>query len=533
VRALDRRRERSGVSALSASDRRAHVANGTRGIVATGHSSGTDAALAVLRAGGNAVDAAVAAALVLAVVCPYATSLGGELFALVYEPQTQAVRGLNGTGFAPAALRAEDFPDGPPRNGVHSATVPALLRALDDLLQRYGTMPFAALAEPAIRLAADGFRVFALLAENTRERRELLATDPAASALYLPGGEPLAEGALFVQPDLARVLRTVAEGGVDAFYRGELAQRIAAACAAAGGTIGADDLAAHESLWQTPLHVPFYGHDVWTMPPNSYGPTLLLQLLDLADAGIDAIDPETRAFVDAGIDARRRAYATAAPWIADPRIGEAPMAAFIDAAVLGGRYGANAASAHEPRDRCTTNVVVIDASGMSVSLVESVSAPYGAGVVLDGLGILLNNRIAGFARDAAHANGMAPAKRPANTLAPCVITRDGALAMSLGTPGTVGQTCTLAQVIARILARGEDLASAVAAPRWSVDFQGRPIVEDTMDAALRDAVLERHPDAHAMRAGWISFGSIKLAAVRDGGYAGVADYRRAATVAGW
>ncbi len=515
------------------SDRRAALARGTRGIVASGHAYGTDAALAVLRGGGNAVDAAVAAALVLAVVCPYATSLGGELFALVYEPQTQAVRGLNGTGCAPAAAHASDFPDGPPRDGVRSATVPALLRGLDDLLRRYGSMPFATLAEPAIQLAGDGFRVFAVLAENTRERRDLLARDPAAAALFLPAGEPLAQGALFAQPDLASVLRTVADAGVDAFYSGALAQRVADACAAAGGLIDRADLAAHASLWQTPLHVPFYGHDVWTMPPNSYGATLLLQLLDLAGIGIDAVDPAGPAFVDAGIEARRRAYATAAPWIADPRIGEASAAAFFETADLRVRYAAGPTPADEPRDRCTTNVVVIDTSGMAVSLVESISAPYGAGIVLEGLGILLNNRMGGFARDPAHVNGIAPSKRPANTLAPCIITRDGALTFSLGTPGTVGQTCTLAQVIARIVARGEALEAAVEAPRWSIDFQGRLIVEDTMDAALCAAVLDRHSDARVMPAGWISFGSIKLAAVRGRDYAGVADFRRAATVAGW
>ena len=515
------------------SDRRAAVAHGTRGVVASGHAYGTNAALSVLRAGGNAVDAAVSAALVLAVVCPYATSLGGELFALVYESQTQAVLALNATGCAPAAVRVSDFPDGPPRDGVHSATVPALLRGLDDLLRRYGSMPFATLAEPAIALAGSGFPVFSILAENTRERRDLLARDPVARALFLPGGEPLVEGALFVQPDLASVLRTVADAGVDAFYHGELARRIAGACAAAGGSIASADLAAHASLWQTPLHVPFYGHDVWTMPPNSYGATLLLQLLDLADGDIDAVDPAGRAFVDAGIEARRRAYATASPWIADPRVGEEPAAAFFDTANLGGRYAARPAAVEEPRDRCTTNVIVIDKSGMAVSLVESISAPYGAGVVLDGLGILLNNRMAGFARYPAHPNGIAPSKRPANTLAPCMITRDGVLSLSLGTPGTVGQTCTLAQVIARILARGESLEVAVEAPRWSVDFQGRLIVEDTMDAALRAAILERHSDARVMPAGWISFGSIKLAAVRGRDYAGVADFRRAATVAGW
>ncbi len=505
------------------------VAYGARGMVATGHARATDAALDVLKAGGNAVDAAVAAALVLAVVCPYATSLGGELFALVYDPQTKTTSGLNATGCSPAATAAGT----PPRTGPRSATVPALVRGLDDLLAHRGSFPLARLIAPAIALAGGGFAVHAILAENTRERAELLARDPAASALFLPGGEPLREGATFVQPDLANVLERIASGGADAFYAGAPAERFAASCAAAGGEISAADLADHRSLWQTPLGVPFYGHQVWTMPPNSYGPTLLLQLLDYEQIQIGSIDPGSPAFIDAGIEARRRAYAAAAPWIADPRLTETIAAAFIADAVDRGVYDAPAAPAAEPRDRCTTNAVVIDESGLAVSLVESISAPFGSGVVVPGTGVLLNNRMAGFVRDPHHPNAIAPGKRPANTLAPCMVTRGGALAMALGTPGTVGQTCTLAQFLARMLACGEAAADAAAAPRWSVDFEGRPIVENTMDERLRAEVLARHPDARVIRSGWISFGSIKLAAVTGTGYEGVADYRRAATTAGW
>jgi len=497
-------------------------------MVATGHAHGTGAALQVLNEGGNAVDAAVAAALVLAVVCPYATTLGGELFALVYDPRTQATTGLNGTGCSPGATR----PGVPPRNGPQSATVPALLRALDDLLRRYGTLPFARLALPAIALAAEGFVVHPTLAENARERSDLLAKDAGASELFLPGGQPLRLGAVFVQSDLAGVLRTIAAGGVAAFYAGELADRFARAGAAAGAAITAADLAEHRSLWQTPLSVPFYGRDVWTMPPNSYGPTLLLQLIDLQASRIDAVDPNDPAFIDAGIEARRRAYAAASPWIADPRLAEATGAAFIADAARRGRYDVPGETAAEPLDRCTTNAIVVDENGLAVSLVESISAPWGAGVVAAGTGVLLNNRIAGFNRDPAHPNGLAPGKRPANTLAPCLVTRAGNLELALGTPGTVGQTCTLAQFLARTLACGESAADAAAAPRWSVDFEGRPVVEDTMDAGLRAAVLARHPGAHVMPSGWISFGSIKLAAVTGTGYEGVADYRRAATTAG-
>lgn len=506
---------------------RVRTARGTHAMAVTGQAHATDAALAVLHEGGNAVDAAVCAALVLAVVCPYACTLAGDLFALVYEPGNEIV-GLNATGAAPASAEASVFPEGVPQNGVRSATIPGMLRGLDDLHRRYGTLTWARLVAPALELAARGFPVHPTLAANTRERAELLARDPAAHALFLPGGEPLAEGTLFVQPDLAHVLRTIAADGADAFYAGALTDDLVRATASLGGLWQLPDLWEHASLWQAPLGATFCGHDVWTMPPNSYGATLLLQLRELEGA-VAGIDPDSPAFVRAGFAARTNAYATAAPWIADPRIGEAPARAFFS----GSDGFATAASPPESRSGGTTNAIVVDADGRAVSLIESISAPYGAGVVLGGTGILLNNRMAGFDDDPDAPNGVAPCKRPANTLSPALVTRGERLVMSLGTPGTVGQTCTLAQFLARALGSGETLEAAAAAPRWSVDFAGRLVVEHTMDATLRAQVLADVAHSRTMPSGWTSFGSIKLVAASGEGLLGLADYRRAATAAGW
>jgi gamma-glutamyltranspeptidase / glutathione hydrolase len=513
----------------------AHTARGTQGIVATGHALASEAALAVLKEGGNAVDAATMAALVLAVVCPYACTLGGDLYALVYDPRTRGVSGLNATGCAPGAASLERFAAGMPPNGVLSATIPGLLRGLADLQLRFGTRALGTLLAPAIRLAAEGFAVHRQLAANTADRAELLARDEAARALFLPGGKPLADGAHFVQPALAETLRRIAVDGVDALYAGEIADEIAASSARRGGLIARDDLASHVSLWQDPIAAPFYGHDILTMPPNSYGATLLFQLLELESGGIASVEPESPDFIRRGYTARRNAYRVAARLIADPRLVEGELRHILARACAEADRRPAAASPDptEPRDRCTTCAVVIDRDGMAVSLIESVSAPYGAGVVLDGTGILLNNRMAGFNTDPASPNCVAPAKRPANTLAPCLVLKDGRLAMSVGTPGTVGQTCTLAQFLARVLACGEDPAEAVAAPRWSVDFKGKLVVEDTMEEGLRQSVLDAEPEARAMRRGWISFGSIKAVTASAEGLAGVADSRRAATTLGW
>ncbi len=497
---------------------------GRNGVVATGHGLASAAALEVLREGGNAADAAAAAALVLAVVSPHAVTLGGDLFALVHDPATDAVSGLNASGRSPRAATADRFGGGIPGNGPLSATVPAMLLGIADLLARHGTRALASVMDPALRLAEDGCPVSRLLAAASAERAALLAKDEAARALFLPGGAPLAETAILRQPDLARILRAVASDGVAAFYRGAIARTLAAASAAKGGLFTAEDFAAHESLWQEPIAAPFYGHEVLTMPPNSYGATLLLQLLALEADGIHAIDPASAGFIATGFAARRSAYRQTGGLIADPRAAEAAVRRLLQTPAR----APAAPTPREARDRCTTCAVVIDRDGMAVSLIESISAPFGSGTVLDGTGILLNNRMAGFDTDPASANCIAPEKRPANTLAPCLVRKGGRLALSIGTPGTVGQTCTLAQVLARMLACGEDAAAAASAPRWSVDFKGQLVVEDTMDPALVSALAARHPEARTMAAGWNSFGSIKLAAVADGGFLGVADDRRAA-----
>ncbi len=514
---------------------KAQTARGTQGIVATGHALASEEALAVLKEGGNAVDAATVAALVLAVVCPYACTLGGDLYVLVYEPRTRGVSGLNATGCSPRAASVERFAGGMPANGVLSATVPGLLRGLADLQARFGTRALGTLMAPAIRLAAEGFAVHRQLAGNTADRAVLLARDEAARALFLPGGKPLAESERFVQPALAEILRRIAEDGVDAFYAGAIADRIAMAVAQRGGLMTREDLASHASQWQEPIAAPFYEHEIVTMPPNSYGATLLFQLLELEAGGIASVDPESLDFIRRGYAARRNAYRAAARLIADPRLVEGELRHILGRACAeaGRRPPAPAPDPAEPRDRCTTCAVVIDRDGMAVSLIESISAPYGAGAVLDDTGILLNNRMAGFNTDPASPNCVAPAKRPANTLAPCLVLKDGRLVMSVGTPGTVGQTCTLAQFLARVLACGEDPAEAVAAPRWSVDFKGKLVVEDAMDEGLRQSLLDAEPEARAMRRGWISFGSIKAAMASAEGLSGVADSRRAATTLGW
>ena len=498
--------------------------------MASGHQFATDAALDVLRAGGNAVDAAIAGAFVLTVVCPYAVTLAGDAYLLIHDPKTGETTGVNGTGCAPRAATLDKFPERVAGEGPHAVTVPGLVAGLWDTWRQRGTRMWASLIAPAEKLARDGFEINAYFSQNLKNRAALLAKDETAAAIYLPGGAPLPAGTFFRQPEIADCLAMIAADGAETFYRGELAKRLCKAGDKIGWLIGPDDLAAHSTLIQRPVSVPFYGHDVWTMPPNSYGGTLLLQLLALEDARVADLDPDGVQFILRGLDARRYAYRACAGHIADPGVVDEKFRALLNRTIRERTALRPAASdPAEARDRCTTNICVIDRDGLAVSLIESISAPCGSGVVLPGTGILLNNRLAGFNNDPASPNCIAPGKRPAHTLAPSLVTKNGQILFSLGTPGTVGQTCSLAQYLARTLACGQDVSTAAARSRWSVDFAGKPVYENTMDKALAEKLTALSPEFRPMPSGWISFGSIKLVRSDSGVQTGVADYRRCAT----
>ncbi|MBM3488573.1 MAG: gamma-glutamyltransferase, partial [Alphaproteobacteria bacterium] len=286
---------------------------GSHALVSSGHHVASFEAAAVLRDGGNVVDAAIAGAAVLAVVLPYACGLGGDLFLLHHDAATGTLHGLNATGAAPRAATPDRFAAAMPDEGALSITVPAMVAGWAAAADRFASRPLGALLAPAVRLAEHGFPVHAALSRNAATKAALLRRDEAACALFLPGDRPPAEGAHFRQPDAAATLARIAAEGPDGFYRGPVAARIAAAVAAAGGLLTADDLATASAQWQTPIRAPFAGFDVATMPPNSWGLTLLLQLLALEAGGIAATRGDDAAFFRSAIAARRAAYRAALP----------------------------------------------------------------------------------------------------------------------------------------------------------------------------------------------------------------------------
>jgi gamma-glutamyltranspeptidase/glutathione hydrolase len=497
-----------------------------RGAVATAHPLASEAAAAVLRAGGNAADAAVAAAFALSVVEPESSGIGGGGFAVVYVARERRVHVLDFREAAPAAARADMFegaPEGarPSLDGGLAVAVPGAVKGYAALARRFGSRPLPALVEPAARLAERGFRVGAHYAEAARARLECLRADAAASREFLVrAGDRLdapAPGWRLVRRDKARTLRRLGRDP-DAFHRGPLADRIAAAARARGGVLAAEDLAAYAVKEREPLEGRYRGHRIVSVPPPSAGGAIvigLLQALEGEDPRAGGYRPER--FLHAMVEASKRLYARRGGQLGDPDQVPGALAAAREmaspafAAALRSAYGERAAPSTQVaaprREAHTSHVSVVDREGNAVALTTTVNTWFGACVVVPGTGILLNDEMDDF--DAAPgrpnayglvgtgANAPAPAKRPLSSMAPTLVFDPGdRLVLVVGAPGGSTIPTTVAQVIQRVLDDGMRVDEALAAPRlhhqWLPD---RVRVEPNgLDAATARALAARGHD---------------------------------------
>jgi len=501
-------------------------ARGDRIAVSSGHHLASEVAVQTFLGGGNVVDATIAGAAVLGVVLPYACGIGGDAYLLYYDAESGVTHALNGTGGAPSGAVPEIFSSGIPTMGIHAPTVPGALAVWDDALALFGTRSLDESLGPAITLARDGFPVHLGLVENIADKRSLIAKDPECARLFL--SNDVLPGRPFVQDDLARVLETIALDGAQAFYSGALGDEFVRKATVLGGLYARDDLARHSTLRQSPLRYTFYGHDVLTMPPNSVGLHLLLQLAALERAAVHNFDPASPEFWRLTHACWRWSLAISDGAIGDPEDTEM-IASRLLRRVQDGEIPAGASDVSLPTSGDTSNLVAMDAAGNCVSLVQSISAPFASGIVLPGMGILLNNRMRGFDTRHGSPNCVGPGRRPRHTLVPVMIEKDGRAEMGIGTPGSVGQPLTLAQVLARSLACGQDMADAVQAPRWSVGLSNNLIVERATPDAVVEAFRAQAKDLETSSERHVRFGSVK-AVFRDGGkLCAVADYRRVAS----
>lgn len=504
-----------------------------RGMVGAGNPLAAAEGLAVLRAGGNAFDAAVAAAAVLAVVSPHECGLGGDLLAVVHHAASGQTFALNASGRSPAAATVERYPDGMPMTGARSISVPGMVGGWAALLERYGTRSLGSLLSGAIDYAEQGFPAYDDLIENAAQRTASIFADAHCKALFFPNDQPLREGEMIRQPAVGQTLRTIAAEGAAGFYRGPVAESMARTVQAGGGLLDAADLAAFAPLWQDVMDAQFGAHRICTMPPASWATAMLLQLSLMEQEGVAPLAEEAQ-FILQGIRTRRRAYEMLEGCIADPdTAGDA--ARHILAQHRQGLAAAQVAAARPEgmHGTDTSNVIAVDNQGNAVSLLQSVFVPFGSGVVDAQTGVLFNNRMRGFSTRVGDPNCVAPRKRPAQTLTPVLVMKDGQAWLACGSPGGPGQTGTMAQFAARLLFYGQSMAEAIAMPRWSKTLVGDFILENTASAYLQQAVLAAEPEIKITPWGSVNYGSI-VAVMRDGdGWVGCADTRRNAAMHGF
>ncbi len=507
------------------------------GLVATDHHLATAAGLAVLRDGGSAVDAAVAAAAVCAVTQPHRTSIGGDLFALVYDSSTREVTAYNGSGAAPRAVERETFAGGFPGEGAGIATVPGVIAAWGDLSRDHGRLGLARALAPAIQYAGEGFPVSDGLAEAFVDSGARL--DIEAARVFGPRGRFPRGGEILQQSDLAETLREVADRGADSFYTGALAERIALGISRAGGTIAIDDLAHHATDRPDATSVSYRGLTVYGQPPVSQGHIFLEELALAEGSDMSALEWGSAELVHQMVEIKKMAFADRDAYAGDPRAVPFEVGRLLDPAYVASRRKAIPGRASDRTDpgfmaADTTYLAVVDRDGNAVSLIESVFSEFGSGCVVPGTGVLLNNRLIGFSLDPASPNVIAPGKRPVHTLNTVIVLDGMTLRLVFGTPGRHAQVQTNFQLAVGLIDHRFDVQRAIEEPRWYHEAGKALKIENRFSEATRKSLAGKGHDI-TLIGDWaeVTGGAQAIAVDENGVFSGGADPRREGHAAGY
>ena len=462
------------------------------GMAATAHPLATQVALDVLKAGGNAVDAAIAANAALGLMEPTGNGIGGDIFVIVYDPETRQVYGLNGAGRSPMGLSYDEVveivgEDGAiPPLGAMPVSVPGTVDGWYTLHERFGEMPMDEVLAPTIRYAEEGFPLTQTIAyywdrnmtilENRFAQNQFEEFDNARATYLTEDGDAPREGEIFTNPDLANTLRQIAEGGRDAFYEGEIARTIDAYMQRIGGWIRYEDLANHRSEWVDPVSVNYRGYDVWELPPQGQGIAALQMLQILEEYDLASMGFMSAEALHVQIEAKRLAFEDRARFYADPDFAPAPIETLLSEAYADQRralismdQAMESVTHGDPailEDGDTTYLTVADSNGMMVSLIQSNFRGMGSGLVPDGLGFMFQDRGELFSLDPNHPNVYAPGKRPFHTIIPAMITQDGDGVMSFGLMGGGMQPQGHVQIVSNIIDFGLNVQEAGDAARW-------------------------------------------------------------------
>src|ERR1700680_877328 len=450
-----------------------------QGIGATSQTLASEAAAQILAKGGSAVDAAIAANAVLAVVEPMMNGLGGDLFVLYWDAKSGKLTGLNASGPAPRGLSpdclAKQGVKTMPQAGIHSVTVPGAVNGWANIHQRFGKLPWKDLFQPAIAYAEQGFPVPEVIQEawSTQGSIQRLRSQEESARVFLPGGKPPQEGDIFRNPEMARALRIVAEKGPDAFYKGEIAAAILKTSQRLGGTRTAEDLASFSSEWVQPISIDYRGWRVYELPPNGQGMAALEMLNIMETAPATPLGAFSPVEMHKRIEAMKLAYADLRRYDADPRNYDVPVKQLLSkeyarkrAALIDPKRANCEVPAGQPISSDTTYLTTVDKDGNIVSWIQSLYADFGSGVTVEGMGFLLHNRGALFTLEAKHPNVLAAGKRPFHTIIPAFMER-GDLHVGFGIMGGANQPLAHAQFASNIADYGMNIQAAVEAPRFT------------------------------------------------------------------
>ena len=448
----------------------------THGMACTSQPLASQVALDILKAGGNAIDAAIAANAVLGLVEPVSNGIGGDLFAIVWDADTRQLYGLNASGRSPQSLSLEYFKEKKmekiPAYGPLSVSVPGCVDGWFEMHEKFGSMDMAQILEPAIRYAKEGFPVSEVIAYYWAGNARSLSRFPNVAEVFMPGGKAPAKGEIFKHPYLASTLELIAEGGRDAFYKGEIARIIAAFMKEEGGFLSYEDLAGHTSEWVKPVSTNYRGYDVWELPPNGQG-IAALQILNILEGyDIASMGFGSSEYIHHFVEAKKLAFEDRAKYYADPAFNELPVEELISKEYaakrreeIRPRRASRKLNAGEMEHGNTIYMTVADEQGNMVSLIQSNFRGMGSGMCPPGLGFILQDRGELFTLEEGHFNVYEPGKRPFHTIIPAFITKDGQPWMSFGVMGGAMQPQGHAQIVVNMVDFGMNLQEAGDAPR--------------------------------------------------------------------
>ncbi len=467
------------------------------GMAATSQPLATQVALDILKAGGSAVDAAIAANAALGLMEPTGCGIGGDLFAIVWDAEKRELTGLNASGRAPALMTLDYFRerglDSIPSFGPLPVSVPGAVDGWFELHGRYGRLSMAEILAPAIRYARDGFPVSETIAHYFVLNEKRIGRYPGFAETYMPRGRTPRTGEVFRNPRLAATYEALAKGGRDAFYKGDIARRIDSYMAENGGLLRYDDLADHESEWVAPVSANYRGWDVYELPPNGQGIAALQILNVLEGFDIAAMGFGSAEFIHTFVEAKKLAFEDRAKYYADMDFADVPVAGLISKEyaderrrLISPEHAARSLPAGDPKLEAgdTIYLTVADSRGNMVSLIQSNYRGMGSGMTPGDLGFVLQNRAELFALDEDHANVVAPGKRPFHTIIPAFVMKDGKPLISFGLMGGAMQPQGHAQIVINMVDFGMNLQEAGDAARINHVGSSEPTGEVMSDGGV-------------------------------------------------